>query len=183
MHPYWTGRPSIASDAGLTFTVLGVRRLFVGLLTYAIAAGAQAGVFTDGDDVLMIQGSPDVIHFDPSPEHTDHSWLIGIEWQAGNRWLAGWSHFNNSFDQRCDYIYVGKSWTLDSVSPNLYVKLTGGVVLGYKEPYEDKIPFNNDGVAPGIIPAIGYKYERFNAQVNLLGTAGLMITVGFDILN
>ena len=182
MQPYCTCRPMTAPDAGMTYAVHDVRRLLVGLLTCAIAGAAQAGAFTDGDDVLMIQGAPDAIHFDSSPDHADHSWLIGVEWQAANRWLGGWSHFNNSFDQKCDYLYVGKSWTLDAVSPNLYFKLSGGVLLGYKEPYEDKIPFNNDGIAPGIVPAIGYKYERFNAQVNVLGTAGLIITVGFDIL-
>ena len=68
------------------------------------------------------------------------------------------------------------------MSPNLYLNLTGGVILGYEEPFENKIPFNNDGVAPGIVPGIGYKYRRLNAQVNLLGTAGLIITIGFDVL-
>jgi hypothetical protein len=157
-------------------------RLVFCALTWILVGGAQAGAFTDGDDVLMVQGAPDVIHYHPSPDHADRSWMIGVEWQATNHWLVGWSHFNNSFDQLCDYIYVGKSWTLDAVSPNLYLKLTGGVILGYEEPFENKIPFNNDGVAPGIVPGIGYKYRRLNAQVNLLGTAGLIITIGFDVL-
>ena len=64
------------------------------------------------------------------------------------RWLAGASHFNNSFDQKCQYLYFGKYWPLESIDSNLYFKLSGGVLLGYKEPYENKIPFNHNGVAP-----------------------------------
>ena len=130
----------------------------------------------------MIQASPDVIHFTSSPEHASHSWLVGVEWQQPSRWLAGYSYFNNSFGQKSHYGYVGYWWPLTEKHPNWYVKLTGGVILGYKEPYEDKIPFNHDGIALGVIPALGFKMDRFNAQVILLGTAGIMVTVGYDLV-
>lgn len=133
--------------------------------------------------ILMIQGSPNVIHFDTDPEHAEYSWLVGMEWQWPSRWLAGYSYFNNSFDQKSHYAYVGRWWPISEKYPNWYVKLTGGVIVGYKEPYEDKIPINNNGVGLGIIPALGYKMNRFNAQLNLLGTAGLMITVGYDLIH
>ena len=158
---------------------------FVALTLFA-AGSTQAGLFEEGD-ILMVQAAPDAIHFDPSPEHADHSWLVGLEWQSSSRWLVGASYFNNSFDQKCEYIYFGKSWPLDFISDNqyvknLYFKLTGGILLGYKEPYEDKIPFNNDGVAPGIVPGLGYKFNDFNVQVNLLGGAGLIFTFGYDLI-
>ena len=93
----------------------------------------------------------------------------------------GAAYFNNSFDQKCEYLYFGKSWPLESIDRNLYFKLTGGVLLGYKEPYENKIPFNHNGVAPGLVPALGYRFGDFNVQVNLLGTAAVMFTAGYDL--
>ena len=142
---------------------------------------AHSGLLQE-DDLLMVQGAPDVIHYSKDDEHADHSWLVGVEWQNAGRWLAGWSYFNNSFDQKCHYIYGGKSWPIEAVHPSVYFKLTGGVVLGYDEPYEDKIPLNNNGVAPGIVPALGVKYDRFSVQLNVLGTAALMFTLGFDLI-
>jgi hypothetical protein len=145
-----------------------------------------AGVFEEGD-VLMLQAAPGVIHFNSDPDHTKYSWLVGLEWQSASRWIVGGSYLNNSFNQKCEYLYFGKSWPLDFVSDstlfqNLYFKLTGGLLLGYKEPYEDKIPFNHNGVAPGLVPSLGYQYGDFNVQLNLLGGAGIMFTFGYNIL-
>ncbi len=155
-------------------------------LVLCMAHSAWAGLFQDGDR-LMVQAAPGVIHFDSDPEHADFSWLVGLEWQSASRWVAGAAYFNNSFDQKCQYLYVGKSWPLDSISDHpvlkdFYFKLTGGVLLGYKEPYENKIPLNDNGIAPGAVPALGYQYGDFNVQLNLLGTAGLMFTFGYDVL-
>ena len=155
-------------------------------LALLTAGSARAGLFEEGD-ILMIQAAPGVIHFNSDPEHADYSWLVGLEWQSPSRWLVGAAYFNNSFDQKCEYIYFGKSWSLDFVSDSelfksLYFKLTGGILLGYKEPYEDKIPFNNNGVAPGVAPTLGYKFGDFNVQMNLLGGAGIMFTFGYDLL-
>lgn len=161
------------------------RTLWFAVLALFAVGDVRADIFGKGE-VLMIQAAPDAIHFNSSPEHADYAWLIGLEWQSSSRWLVGASYFNNSFDQKCQYIYFGKSWALNSISDkelfkNLYFKLTGGIVLGYKEPYENKIPFNNNGVAPGIVPGLGYKFGDFNVQLNLLGGAGLMFTFGYDL--
>jgi hypothetical protein len=151
------------------------------ILLMALAAGnVRAEIFAEGD-LLMLQVAPGVIHFDPDPEHTKYSWLVGLEWQSPSRWLAGASYFNNSFNQKCQYLYFGKSWPLESIDENLYFKLSGGLLLGYKEPYEDKIPFNNNGIAPGAVPSLGYKHGDFNVQLNLLGLSALMLTVGYDL--
>ena len=156
------------------------------ILTLLAAGSARSSIFEEGD-VLMVQAAPDAIHFNPSPEHADYSWLVGAEWQFPSQWLVGAAYFNNSFDQKCQYYYFGKSWPLDLISDNeylknMYFKLTGGILLGYKEPYEDKIPLNNNGVAPGIVPGLGYKFGDFNVQLNLLGGAGLMFTFGYDLI-
>lgn len=153
----------------------------VGIMTSPPASAATPDPNRSGD-ILMLQVAPGAIHFDPDPNHADHSWLVGIEWQRPSRWLAGFSYFNNSHDQRCEYIYGGKVWPWRDSGQGWYFKLTGGVILGYKEPYEDKIPYNHNGVAPGIVPALGYKLDRTNVQLLLLGGAGLMITFGFDVI-
>jgi hypothetical protein len=96
--------------------------------------------------------------------------------------LYGFAYFNNSFAQKCQYYYAGYVWKLSDRYPNWYFKLTGGLIYGYKKPYEEKVPFNKNGYSPGIIPSLGYKQDRWNIQLNTLGTAGLMFTIGYDIL-
>lgn len=144
------------------------------------ASAAESGILGPGD-VLMIQASPKVFHFDSDPDHVKYSWMVGVEWQRPSNWLAGYSYFNNSFGQKCHYLYGGKSWRLGDSDSNWYFKLTGGVIIGYKDPFEDKIPFNSNGIAPGIVPGLGYRINRFNVQANLLGVSALMITVGYDL--
>lgn len=151
--------------------------LFAALVTNI----SYAGVFQEGD-LLMLQAAPNVIHYSSDPDHADYSWLVGLEWQSADNWLGGAAYFNNSFDQKSQYLYFGKVWPLESVDENLYVKLTGGLLLGYKDPYENKIPINWNGVGIGALPAVGYKFGDANIQVNFLGTAGIMITFGYDIL-
>ena len=133
-------------------------------------------------NVIMIQAAPGVLHFDPSPDHTNHSWLLGAEWLHTSRWLAGYSYFNNSFGQKSHYLYGGHWWPVQKNDPHWYFKVTAGVIYGYKEPYEDQIPFNHNGIAPGIVPGVGYKLDRFNIQLNLLGIRALMVTVGYDLV-
>lgn len=155
------------------------------MIAVGITASPLGGAATPEPDgpgeIVMVQAAPGVIHFDPDPDHAKHSWMMGVEWQRPSRWLAGYTYFNNSFDQRSHYIYGGKLWSLRESGQGWYLKLTGGVILGYKEPYEDKIPYNHNGIAPGIVPGLGYKLDRTSVQVNLLGTAALMITFGFDL--
>ena len=158
---------------------------FVFLVTFArpVAADPDATgthVASPGA-VLMIQAAPGAWHLNSDPHHAEHSWLLGVEWLHGSRWLAGYSYFNNSFDQKSHYLYGGRWWPFNKNDTQWYFKLTAGVIAGYKEPYEDKIPFNHNGIAPGIVPGLGYKMNRWNAQLNLVGK-GLMLTVGYDLI-
>jgi len=150
-------------------------------ITPALAADATTPAPAASRSIIMVQAAPGVIHFNPSEEHTDWSWLVGVEWQHPSRWLAGFSYFNNSFGQKCQYYYGGYVWRFSEQHPNWYFKLTGGLLYGYKEPYEDKVPFNHNGYSPGVIPAVGYKMNRFNVQLNLLGNSAVMVTVGYDL--
>ena len=169
--------------APMQFARLICRLVVAMQLSASLAAtAAESGLITPGD-VVMIQLSPYSIHFNEGPEHTGHPWLIGVEWQDKSRWLAGFSYFNNSFNQKCEYIYGGYTFSRGEHFQNWYIKVTGGLILGYKEPFEDKLPVNHNGIAPVIIPGIGYKYDLFNAQINFLGANGLMFTFGYDLFH
>jgi hypothetical protein len=149
----------------------------------APAADATAPVPASSQGTVTLLGSPKVLHFDPDPEHVDWSWLVGIEWQRPeSRWHFGFSYFNNSFGQKCQFYYTGYVWKLSEQYPNWYFKLSGGLIYGYKEPYEDKVPFNHNGYSPGLFPALGYKWDRWKVQLVTLGTAGAMVTVGYEII-
>ena len=117
-------------------------------------------------------------HYDPEPEHVNDQNLIGFEGQTADNRVLGLAIFDNSFGQRSEYLYFGRIHK-PFRSKRWYVKLTGGVLHGYKEPYEDKIPFNDLGVAPAIIPGLGYRYKSFFAEFSQLGLAAGMVTAGF----
>jgi hypothetical protein len=148
----------------------------------ALGADADAkGETRDGK--LMVQYAPNTIHYNYSPDHAKQSWAVGAEYIWTNRWLVGFTYFNNSFDQKCQFIYGGYSWKLlGTPESHLYFKIGAGALIGYREPYDNKIPLNDNGVGVGVIPGLGYQYKRFNVQMNILGTAGLMFTVGYDLL-
>ena len=116
-------------------------------------------------------------HFDPEPEHNNDQNLFAAEAVFNNDWLAGAAVFDNSFGQSSQFVFVGKTWAL-SDSNRWYAKLVGGLLHGYKEPYDDKIPLNGLGIAPAIIPALGYRYRRVVVEANLAGLAAFAINVG-----
>jgi hypothetical protein len=125
-------------------------------------------------------------HFDPSDDHVNHSYLVNPEYRFSESWLegqwiAGAAFFNNSFGQASQYVYGGLMWRPFVEAQPLYFKLTAGLLHGYKAPYDEKIPFNKYGVAPAILPSMGYCYVRYCSELIIFGTAGLMVTVGFTV--
>lgn len=116
-------------------------------------------------------------HFDPDPDHVDNQKMLGLESQMKNQWVFGLAIFDNSFGQNSQYLYTGYKWDLLG-SQHWYFKLTGGLLHGYKEPYDEKIPLNGLGVAPAIVPTLGFQYKFFVAEANLGGLAVLTITAG-----
>jgi len=118
-------------------------------------------------------------HWDPDPEHVNNSKLLSIEFEEASGWLYGFAHFDNSFGQPSQYLYAGRSWPLFKTDW-AYFKVTGGLLHGYKEPYEDKIPLNGLGVAPAIVPTFGLKYKRVLTEVQILGLSAITVTAGFS---
>ncbi|WP_192559259.1 sn-glycerol-3-phosphate transporter [Pseudomonas allokribbensis] len=115
-------------------------------------------------------------HYSPDPEHNNHQDLIGIERNQASGWVFGGATFRNSFRQRSNYAYAGKRF--DSADYPVYVKLTGGLLQGYRGDYKDKIPLNHFGVAPVIIPSVGTHYGPLAAELVFLGANAAMVTTG-----
>lgn len=124
-----------------------------------------------------IQTSVYTKHWDDDPDHTNHQKLIGPELVFENDYLVGLAFFQNSFDQSSQFLYIGKTWRLFRTDW-FYFKLVGGLLHGYKDPFEDKIPLNGLGVAPAILPSFGFRYKWFMSEVQIAGTAAITVTAG-----
>ncbi|EXI77193.1 MAG: hypothetical protein AW10_03959 [Candidatus Accumulibacter appositus] len=134
-------------------------------------------------DRFYLQTSVASAHFHPDDEHDNSQQLINAEWRTDKRWLAGQvlvgaASFDNSFGQASWYAYGGLLWRPAETVQPFYLKLTAGVLHGYRGEYQDKIPFNDSGYAPAILPAMGYCYNRFCTELVVFGAAGMMLTVG-----
>lgn len=118
-------------------------------------------------------------HWDPDPEHVNNQKLLNLEFETTTKWIYGFAWFDNSFGQPSQYLYAGYSWKLFRTDW-AYFKLTGGFLHGYKDEYEDKIPLNQLGIAPAIIPTLGVRYKRVFSEIQIAGTAAVTITAGFN---
>ena len=172
------------------FEILLMHRLFlpiIAILALATTLPLAASEAVDSEqeesgwaiDHWKVAFSFYTYHFDPDPDHNNSQNLIGVETHFNNDWFAGAAVFKNSYDQSSQFVFVGKQWQIMR-SEHWYFKLMGGLLHGYKEPYEDKIPFNGLGVAPAIVPALGYQYRRVFVEANLGGLAALTLTAGFS---
>jgi hypothetical protein len=155
--------------------------LIVGSLLASLSH-AQTSSWTDGfsfevrtNDDLTLMYSPYTYHFSKSDEHR-YVWLVGVEREREDGRLSGITYFPNSFGQPSTYIFPwGQSYRNIGGIQGLFAKWSGGLLYGYVEPYENKVPLNVNGFSPAIIPSIGYEKQGYGAQLNFLGTAGLML--------
>ncbi len=131
-------------------------------------------------DHLYVQGGT-YTHYTSTPDHKGSNIFTSIEAVKDNDWLYGLALFDNSFGQFSQYLYVGKHWNYQGAFDGFHTKLTAGLIHGYSGKFKDKLALNELGVAPVIIPGIGYKKGRYGADVIMLGFAGLLFTVGMDL--
>ncbi len=164
-------------------------RFAIAIAALSCSGQSAAAGWIDGFRLESRQGdrhhlilSPFTQHFRYSPEH-EYVWLAGVERQRGDGSLAGAAYFSNSFGQPSAYIYPwGKTFRNLVDDAPLYAKLTAGLLYGYKPPYEDKIPFNFNGFAPAIIPAVGWEFRgRQQVQMNFLGLNGVMLQFSLPV--
>jgi hypothetical protein len=120
-------------------------------------------------------------HFKYDPAHNDDQNLMLVEWNVTEQWLVGAAQFDNSFGQVTQYVYGGyRARPLPDLQA-FYFKVSAGLIYGYKDEYAKKIPLNDAGVAPVIIPTLGYCLNRFCSELVFFGAAGVMLTFGVTI--
>jgi hypothetical protein len=149
-----------------------------------LAALACAALTAPAQDLAesryyYFQTSVATTHFDPKPYHNNDTALINLERRSGTGFIVGGAFFQNSFGQPSEYLYVGKLYWVPRTSETVYAKVTGGLIYGYKDEYQDQIPLNKYGVAPAILPAIGFQARTLGGELVVFGTAGAMVTLGF----
>jgi hypothetical protein len=158
-----------------------LRWVLVAALT--IAGGVQAAEDESSEPQgegarWIFQTSVYTRHYHEDPRHNNHQHLLNLErWSAAGNGL-GIALFDNSFGQPSQYVYGGKFWRPLDSAPLVHVKLTAGLISGYKGEYQDKIPYNGHGIAPAVLPSIGISGRRFSAEAVILWNVGAMITVG-----
>ncbi len=122
--------------------------------------------------------SPYTHHFSNNPEHKKVV-LVALDEQLPGDRLCGISFFSNSFGQPSVYVYAGQQFNNLWGVPQLFAKVTGGIMYGYVSPYENKVPLNHNGFSPAVIPAVGYKLTPHDSvQLQFLGNAALMFSYG-----
>ena len=159
----------------------GISALLVLLFAVAIPVQAEENTPLDtsySPNNLTLFTSVATRHFSPSPEHNNHQGLINLEWNYDKNYIVGGATFKNSFRQDTQLVYWGAKFRPLDSTPELYVKVVGGLLHGYKDQYQDKIPLNKYGTAPVILPAVGYCYQHLCTEVIVFGTAGAMWTAG-----
>ncbi len=134
-------------------------------------------------DRWYFQTSVATVHFNSDPDHDNTQNLIYGEYRFPNRWLAGQpfaglSFFDNSFGQPSQFLFAGLLWRPSESVPEFYIKVAAGILHGYVDEFQDKVPFNHNGWSPGIVPGVGYCYKRLCGEMIMFGTAGMMWTVG-----
>jgi hypothetical protein len=166
----------MSETASMKISVIVGMILLATLLSEAGQIRAQGQASADADGFWAVQTSVHTRHFSPSPDHNNRQDLLGLERNEASGLLYGGATFRNSFAQRSFYGYVGKRF--ESRRHPFYLKITGGLLKGYKGRYRDKIPLNRFGIAPVIIPGVGLQLGAVSAEAVLLGASAAMLNVG-----
>jgi len=125
--------------------------------------------------------SPLTVHFSSDTDHKPVV-LAGLERERPDGVVWGGAVFANSFGQPSAYAFGGQRLYRWSPWEPMYAEWTAGILYGYKGEYKHKVPFNYNGFSPGITIGLGWQYSpKVAAQVNLLGTAGVMFLFSYEL--
>ena len=161
-------------------------RIAAGLIVAHLvgSAFAQTAFAPDAGtgNLLQLQLSPYTRHNTYDAAHKNVV-AVGLEREYPNGKLDGISLFTNSFGQPSTYIYPwGGVYRSIGGIQRLSFKWTAGLLYGYKEPYERKVPLNYKGFSPGAIVSVAYEFKPgWSGQINVLGTAALMFQLNVPL--
>ena len=133
-------------------------------------------------DRFYLETSLYTVHFhsDPEPRQSARSSSSASGTSPSNGCSARRFSTIRSANRR-NTIYGGWSYRPFGLAQPFYLKVSAGLVHGYKDQYRDKIPFNHSGIAPAIVPSVGYCFGRVCSEVVVFGGAGLLWTLGVTI--
>jgi hypothetical protein len=140
----------------------------------ALAQGLPAG------DRIRIAYAPKAFHVTHDDEYVDWNHIVALEWVTprhtlwgADRSLFGLSLFDNSYGQFSQSVYAGLEWDWTRAGGgDVFLALSAGLVHGYKEPHEDKLPLNSAlGVGLTVVPAIGWQRDGLGFAASLVGSA------------
>ena len=149
-------------------------------LAHAEAKAPPEAPATGSGDIWRVMASPYTLHYHYSEDHRP-VYMLGLERQRADGYLAGASWFSNSFGQPSAYVYLGKRFNGFTPCEPLFAQLTAGILYGYKPPFEGKVPLNYKGFSPGAVASVGWQFTpELSAQLNFLGNSALMFQVSAD---
>jgi hypothetical protein len=141
-------------------------------------------------DRIRLAYTPRVFHVTHDDDYVDWNHIVALEWLTPRHtfWGADRSHFgvslfDNSYGQFSQSVYAGLEWDWTrALGGEVFLSLSAGLVHGYKEPYEDKLPLNNAlGVGLTLVPAIGWQRGALGFAASLSGSAlALRISYTFE---
>jgi hypothetical protein len=125
--------------------------------------------------------SPFTHHWSFDEQHRP-VYALALERQRVDGWLAGASHFRNSFGQPSAYVYMGwRSASLAEIEP-LFWQWSAGVLYGYRGEFSRKVPLNAGGFSPGALLSLGWQANRRSSVLlHALGDAGVMLQWSWDV--
>ena len=80
------------------------------------------------------------LHYSDNEEYEGPPLFLGIEYYRSARWLAGASMFQNSYGQFSQYAYMGRVFRPLPEHPELHIKITAGIIHGYRGKHHDTLP-------------------------------------------
>ncbi len=140
----------------------------------ALAQGLPAG------DRLRLAYTPKVFHVTSDPDFVEWNHIIALEWLTprhtfwgADRTHLGVSVFDNSYGQFSQSVYAGLEWDWTrAFGGDLFFSVSAGLVHGYEEPHEDKLPLNNAlGIGVTVVPALGWQRGPLGLAASLAGSA------------
>ena len=144
-----------------------------------VAVANPAADFEQSANPWYLHGGP-YLHFDDNENYEGPPLFLGIEYYRSSRWLLGASVFQNSYGQFSQYAYVGRTFQPLSRYPHVHIKLTGGIIHGYRGKHHDTLPVRwGDSWGIGVVPTVGYKKDRLGFDFALLKASGLMFLLGY----
>lgn len=158
------------------FSTLRAAAAAAALLAATVSAQATTPAESSTDSYRYeVFFSPHTHHWTDSEDHRPVV-NVSLSQRLPNQRFRGLSLFTNSFGQPSAYAFVGKSWPgFIAALPNVYASVSAGIIYGYVDEFQDKVPLNVGGFSPAIIPAIGVRLSpRAAVEVHILGTAALM---------